>query len=312
MISRLFVITSKLSLSSALRSFSSDLPLVDGLKPVLMASDVYESENPDGSSASPVVVMHGLFGSKANWMTIARSIANQCKPQRKIIVTDLRNHGESPHADDHSYEHMSADLNHLMNVNQIKKVCVMGHSMGGRAAMYYTLTHPSLVEKAIILDVSPVNHKSESEFSFVRFFLDKMMEVKFPTGVSKFEARANIDKQLAVDIKKKAIRQFLLTNLVEKAPGFFGWRVNLSVISDNFYANIRTFPNVKGKIYEGPTLFIVGGNSNSCGNPKDHRFIKELFPNTNIITIPNVGHWLHVENAKEVINQCVYFLNKQQ
>ncbi|KAK4878057.1 hypothetical protein RN001_010563 [Aquatica leii] len=287
---------------------NSDVPLVNGLKPVLLASETYTNETPDGSSAPPVLVIHGLFGTKTNWTYIGRKLANKTKPQRSIIVTDARNHGSSPHSDEHSYAHMCADWNYLMNLNNIEKVAVMGHSMGGRCAMYFSLTQPERVDKVIILDVSPANHSKKSEFSQIKFLLEKMNEVKMPKNVSKSEAREDIDRQLAVDVPQQKLRQFLLTNLDDRDDGSYSWRVNLPVLIKNFYHNIRTFPNVQGKLFDGPVLFLLGAKSDFV-RPKDHTLINKLFPKVQIITVEKSGHWLHAEKPNKVIKHCVDFLN---
>ncbi|KAK4878056.1 hypothetical protein RN001_010562 [Aquatica leii] len=227
---------------------------------VKLASETYVNAQADGDVTLPVLIMHGLFGSKAVWAHIARFLAMESNPRRKIIALDARNHGDSPHTSEHSYEHMSNDLLYFMQMNKIAKATVLGHSMGGRCAMYFSLTQPDKIEKLIVCDISPINN-NDSQFSTIKFQLETMNQVKFPKDVSLHEAKNDVDKQLSVKIPKPLSRQFILTNIIQNEDGSFSWRFNLPVLVQNFQQNIDQFPNVEGKVFNGPVLFLIGEES---------------------------------------------------
>ncbi|KAK5638698.1 hypothetical protein RI129_012993 [Pyrocoelia pectoralis] len=281
------------------------------VEPVNLAYRTFEAtEQSSSQPAAPLIILHGLCGTKDNWRYIATKLLKRTNPQRKIVITDARNHGESPHADHHTYRHLVEDIKHLMKQLGIKKTALMGHSMGGRAVMFFGLLYPELVEKLLVIDVSPVNHVQFHEFDLIGNLLKTMNEVKFPsTEISKVKARRMIDKQLAQNIKGKHLRAFLLTNLIEKSDGNYGWRINLSVLIPNFFEHVRKFPETGNAQYTKPTLFVAGGESNFL--PKtDHEKVLKLFPNAQFVEIPRSGHWVHNEKPKELAIACATFLNE--
>lgn len=109
------------------------------LEPINMAYASYEITTP--VSTSPLLIMHGLFGSKANWNSLSKALQQKTQPPRKIIAADARNHGDSPHTNHHSYEHLSEDILRFLQQMNIKSASLLGHSMGGRAAMLFALKH---------------------------------------------------------------------------------------------------------------------------------------------------------------------------
>ncbi|KAF5291774.1 hypothetical protein FQA39_LY14262 [Lamprigera yunnana] len=282
---------------------------VDTLTPVLMATITYEVDVPPSEAhPPPIMIMHGLLGSKMNWNNVGRGLHSTTKPQRKVVVFDIRNHGDSPHANDHSYHHLTADINYYMNIKKIKKATFMGHSMGGRSVMFYSLLHPERVEKIIILDVSPINHPKENEFDQIESLLNILLAVDIPKNTSMTKVRKEVDKQLAKHAKESYLRQFLMTNLTEKEDGSIGWRVNLPVLIKNFSQNIRKFPNISGMQFNGPGLLLSGEKSNFLRS-SDPENIKKIFPKMQFAEIKGAGHWLHAEKPKDVIMHCSKFLN---
>jgi abhydrolase domain-containing protein 11 len=166
----------------------------------------------------PLVVMHGLFGSKFNWNSLCKAIHGKTSPTRKIICVDARNHGESPHSSDHSYAHLAADIHSLLQRLNIEKASILGHSMGGRAMMYFALQYPNIVEKAIIVDISPVPGLG-TNMTNIPLFLNAMRAIQIPATETIHKARTTADKQLSQIISEKSLRDFLITNLVKDEDG---------------------------------------------------------------------------------------------
>ncbi|XP_015522304.1 protein ABHD11 [Neodiprion lecontei] len=278
--------------------------------PVKLAYAAYEStsENPSTitEAPAPIIIIHGLFGSKNNWNSLSKVIHQ--RTSRKVIAVDARNHGDSPHSSDSTYAAMVDDIVLLVKDLGIKKAVMVGHSMGGRVMMYLALTHPELVEKLVSIDVSPTNH-SPSLLSMVSLF-DAMKNVKLDENVSLFKARKMTDQQLSDSINSAAIRQFLLTNLVEAKDGKYKWRLNLPVLEKHFNSDISRFP-ATDKTFNGPTLFI-GGDKSDYITVEDHVRIKRLFPEAKIQYIPGAGHWVHSEKPKEFLDIITSFINEAQ
>ncbi|MCX6224536.1 MAG: alpha/beta fold hydrolase [Bacteroidia bacterium] len=241
----------------------------------------------------PFIILHGLYGSGDNWLTIARSLSGLCE----VFLVDQRNHGRSPHSDHHNYETLAADLLEMMDDYGLSNGVILGHSMGGKAAMWFAARHPSRVSRLIIADISPRsyldNALDHSHSAFHSMVIGSMLSVDF-TNVT---GLGDIDRQLENRLPDKQLRQFLLKN-IEKEPGSgYVWRLNLPALLrnlDNLSEGLESFL-AEGKIFnQFPVLFIRGENSGYI-RETDIVMIRQLFPNAQIETIKNAGHWLHTE-----------------
>jgi esterase len=240
----------------------------------------------------PLIILHGFFASSRNWRQIAQQLAHQ----HHVYVVDQRNHGRSPHDPVMDYYSMARDLAGFMADQGLKKSTLLGHSMGGKVAMWFALNQPERVHKMIIVDIAPVSYQHS--------FNDLINALK-NLPLSELNNRKDADSRLERDIPEASFRQFLLQNLVLD-QGRFNWRINL----DFFYQSaphIIDFPDTNGMNYQHENvLFVVGGNSNYT----DHNAVYGLFPNAGIKAIENAGHWLHVEKPGEFIEVVNSFLLK--
>ncbi|KFB45872.1 hypothetical protein ZHAS_00013832 [Anopheles sinensis] len=276
--------------------------------PVPLAFTRYEN-NSTTDDAPPVLVLHGLFGSKSNWNSLAKAFHKNTKPIRKIYAIDARNHGDSPHTGEHSYEHMVEDLVAVYKTLGIQQASIIGHSMGGRAMMLLALKYPHLVEKAIIVDISPSPGLGTSNTN-IPLFLQSMKMIQISPDQTIHQARKIADDQLSRIIAEKPLRDFLITNLVknDEDSGKFHWRINLESLERNFHTGVAQFPTLSGVKFDGPTLFIAGGRSDYV-KPKDVPLIKTLFPNSDIKYVKDAGHWVHSEKSAEFSKLVLDFLN---
>ncbi|CAG9763205.1 unnamed protein product [Ceutorhynchus assimilis] len=282
---------------TALRCLSSTA----NIKPVDLASTTYENSNL-GATKAPFVIAHGLFGSKSNWASLCKHYSQKIG---KVIALDLRNHGESVHANEHTYYHLVEDVRHFLLKNGIDKIRLMGHSMGGRCAMLFALTYPEMLEKLIIVDISPST--ASPQLIELPKMINAMQSVIMPENVSLTKARAIVDQQLAKTFSSKDVRSFILTNLIAKKNSY-KWRLNVPVLEQSFN-NIATFPELNSATYNGATLFIGGGISDFL--PKsDFPKIQKLFPKAELKYIEGAGHWVHAEKPNEFLKLTLDFLNK--
>ncbi|XP_010617315.1 protein ABHD11 [Fukomys damarensis] len=254
----------------------------------------------DGEAALPaVVLLHGLFGSKTNFSSLAKALAQ--RTGRRVLTVDARNHGDSPHSPDVSYEAMSQDLQDLLLQLGLAPCVLVGHSMGGKTAMLLSLQRPELVDRLIAVDISPVAHASLSYFST---YVAAMKAIDIPHELPRSSGRKLADEQLSLVVQNLAVRQFLLTNLVE-VNGRFGWRVNLDALAQHM-DKILGFPR-RQESYSGPTLFLVGGDSGFV-QPSHHPEMKRLFPRAQMQTVPNAGHWVHADRPQDFMDAVQGFL----
>lgn len=271
---------------------------------VNLAYDYQETPN-DYDVLPPLVIMHGLMGSSSNWATISKVLANT---DRKIIRLDARNHGNSPHSEDMSYEAMSYDVLKVMDNMKIEKACLMGHSMGGKAFMTTALLHPERVSSLIVVDVSPTLSPGAKYFpSYLQCMLKISTQLPELEGVPLTKARNIVVEKLKEVEEHQGVRQFLAANLIQ-VDGKLKWRVNLDAIINN-YQELASFPKFDTK-YEGPTLF-VGGEKSQYISPSTKPDIMNLFPNALIVHIPRAGHWVHSDNPFEFMECVLGFLNAE-
>jgi len=202
----------------------------------------------DFNGQSPVVIIPGLFGSTINWRSFARNLSKEYF----VIVVDQRNHGESPHADSHSYSDMVADLLLLVDTLGFEKVTLCGHSMGGKVAMAFALLYPERVDKLAVLDIAPVAY-SHSHAPYIK----ALMQV----DLSALGSRNEAEHALRTTIEDTPTRLFLMQSLVG-SPGKYRWRLNLPILYQ-YMSDITDFPEqvLAGLSNELESLFLIGGDS---------------------------------------------------
>ncbi len=245
-----------------------------------------------GESGSPVVVMHGLFGSSRNWMTAARRLA----AGHRVFAFDLRNHGTSPHTETMSYPEMADDVHETISSLGVGPVALVGHSMGGKTAMLTALRHPEVVERLVVVDAAPVAYPP----AFVEY-----AQAMRNADLSSVQRRADVDAQLIEAVPTPGTRAFLLQNLILDDQGA-RWRPNLPVIEAALPA-ISGWPEDEAGSYDGPTLFIYGGKSDYV--QQDHRAtIEGYFPQAKYVEIPEAGHWVHAERLDDFLAALTPFL----
>ncbi|XP_078040021.1 sn-1-specific diacylglycerol lipase ABHD11 isoform X2 [Augochlora pura] len=257
-------------------------------------------------SKNPIIIMHGLFGSKNNWNMLSKSIHQQT--DRKVIAIDARNHGDSPHSSDMTYKHMAKDVIQLMHDLGLQKSILVGHSMGGSTMMYVALNYPEVVEKLVVVDMSPV--RTSPQLLEMEKIFNAMSSVDLSNSPTLTKARRVADEQLADTIKHLSLRQFLIMNIVEADIGKYKWRINLPVLQQNFVTQIATFPSMKeSQAFKGPTLFIGGGLSDYI-KVEDHNKIKNLFPSAQFSYISGANHWVHADKPTDFMKTTIDFINQ--
>ena len=239
----------------------------------------------------PLLIIHGLFGSSDNWRTLGKQFAEKYS----VFLIDLRNHGKSPHSSEMNYELMAADLMEFINNENIFKPVLMGHSMGGKAALMFDKKFPKVLKKLIVADIGlksyPMHH-------------DQILKGLKSIDLNVIKSRGEAQKSLQNYIQEIGVQQFLLKNLYWREKGQLDWRMNLKVLEKNINNILEKIPIVKSWT---PTLFLRGELSNYIVK-EDFNEILEIFPNGKIKTINNVGHWLHAENPVEFFQLVSEFI----
>ena len=243
----------------------------------------------------PLVILHGLFGMSDNWVSIGRRIADE---GLRVVIPDQRNHGRSGHSSVHNYEAMVDDLLEFIDEQGLEKICLLGHSMGGKTAMQFALDYPERIGKLVVADISPMasrhgdNHKS-------------IINALLKLDLKQFADRQDALNAMQPIITNARLRQFLQKNLYWKDRGNLGWRMNLEAIRDNLseiFKGVESFSPLNL-----PVLFLRGGASDYILDEHIPK-IRSMFPQATVRTIDGASHWLHAEKPDQFVKEALFFL----
>ncbi len=243
---------------------------------------------------SPIVIMHGLFGSSDNWLTFAKKLAET----HKVFLLDLRNHGQSPHASEHSYATMCEDLREFIDEHNLFEPVIVGHSMGGKLAMKFATKYPDLLSKLVVIDISPKYYKPHHQ---------KYLAALHALPLHDLQSRQEADVEMQKYITEMGVRQFLLKNLYRDENNEFKWRMNLPILSEQI-DNIGEGLDANQR-FRKPSLFVKGEFSDYI-TEDDEVMAKWIFPQSKMITIAGAGHWVQADKPVELLEALEEFLNK--
>ena len=254
-----------------------------------------------------LIIVHGLYGSLDNWLTIAKELSKNFE----VFIVDQRNHGNSPHAESHTYLDLKNDLLEFMDDHKIDKAVLLGHSMGGKTVMFFAVDYPERISSLLVVDISPKNYSKISDYTPQTINHEHLVSVILNIDLNLFKSRTEINQELTNQIKSEKVRQFLLKNLKRNEDKSFGWKLNIKAISEylpQIMDGIDESSFMKGKGITGfPVLFIKGEESNYiCAD--DHKLIRTIFPYAEITSIPKAGHWVHAEQADLLVKTVNYFI----
>ena len=243
-------------------------------------------------AGDPVVILHGLYGSSANWGSVARALAGR----HRTILPDLRNHGDSPHRPAMSYEAMAGDVAELMDRLGLDVAALVGHSMGGKVVMTLALQRPRRVRRLCVVDIAPVPYPPH---------LSAILDALEGVDLARTHSRPEADRQLAGWIDSPMIRAFLLQSLSCRG-GRCRWRMNLPALRAGF-GQLIDFPAPAGP-YAGPALFLAGARSDYISD-ETLPAIHARFPAAIVKRVVGAGHWVHVDAPEVTVDLLRAFLS---
>ncbi len=244
-----------------------------------------------GESGKPIVILHGLFGQSDNWTSLARAWSDRFM----VYTIDQRNHGQSPQEDALSYALMAEDLMETLLAENLTSIHLIGHSMGGKTAMFFALKYPHMIDKMIIADIGPKYYTPHHQ---------EILAALNEIDTSLLPDRSTAEKFMAEKISDLGTRQFLLKNLYRKENGSLDWRFNLKAISQHI---LEIGTEVPPEQIFTETLFLRGGKSRYILQ-EDWGNIQIQFPNAELQTIEDAGHWLHAEKPQLFSEAVLDFL----
>jgi len=246
-----------------------------------------------GEAGKPFVILHGFLGMGDNWKTLGNQFAED---GYEVHLVDQRNHGRSFHNDEFNYEVMAADVKRYCEEKGLKDIVLLGHSMGGKTAMQFAVSYPTMLSKLMVADIAPKAYPQHHQ---------DILKALSTLNFSEIKSRSSADKALSEYIKDLGTRQFVLKNLYWKQKGQLALRMNLEILSEKIEEVGKALPLAKK--YEGETLFLRGSKSGYIED-MDAILIKKQFPNSEIKTVSDAGHWLHAENPDQFYQIVKNFL----
>lgn len=243
----------------------------------------------------PFLILHGFLGMSDNWKTLGREFS---EAGYQVHLIDQRNHGRSPHSEEFDYITMAKDIKEYCDDHELEDCILLGHSMGGKTAMFTSGYFPQLIEKMVVVDIAPRYYAPHHQG-----ILDGLKAVQD----AELDSRGEADEVLSGFVKEKAVRMFLLKNLYWKEKSKLALRLNLEVLRDKVENVGVEFPG--DKTFSKPTLFIKGEASGYISD-EDKKVISGQFANSQVFTIPKAGHWVHAENKEAFYKAVMGFLKE--
>lgn len=253
-----------------------------------LAFEVFGNPGPQ----PPLLILHGFFASSRNW----RQLAGKLAKHQHVYVLDMRNHGASAHHPVMDYPAMAADVRHFIDRHGLGVVNLLGHSMGGKTAMWFALNYPAYVDKLIVVDIAPVSYNHS--------FAPLIAALK-ALPLANLDNRKQAEAYLCDAIPELSYRQFLLQNLV-LADRHYQWRIDLDIFARTAHHIVAFPPALHLQAFTGPTLFIAGARSAYLQAGQTQA--QALFPRAHFNQIANAGHWLHVEQPEAFLAEVGRFL----
>ena len=251
-------------------------------------------------SGPPLIILHGLYGSSDNWVSVAKSLSSRFT----VYLPDQRNHGQSPHNPVHDYDSMKNDLYDLAGELKLQKFFLAGHSMGGKTAVNFALTWPDKLYGLLVADISPFVSEYGNPVSYAHHknILDSILSIDFKSA----RTREVVEKLLSRTIDSDITRGFILKNLKRESDNSFSWKLNASALLENLgriMEGIEPGDNYSEELSGFPVFFLKGEYSDYLPE-SDFPKIRRIFPAADFIIIPGSGHWIHADNP-EAVRECL-------
>jgi len=238
-----------------------------------------------GEHGTPIIILHGIFGSSDNWLNIGKILAEN----HQVFLLDQRNHGQSPWSDEFDYMVMAEDLKEFLEDHQLQNPILIGHSMGGKVVMQFELNYPHIAQKVIVVDIAP---------KYYPIHHTQILNGLNSLDLKNLQSRTDANEHLKRFEEKEGVRQFLLKNLYRNSENEFAFRINLKVITKNI--DVVGHELFIKNPSDTPTYFIKGADSHYI-LPEDERYISEIFPNFEVIEIANAGHWVQADQPEAFV-----------
>jgi esterase len=246
----------------------------------------------------PLIILHGLYGSSDNWGSIAKSLSNSFT----VYLPDQRNHGQSPHDDQHDYNSMRDDLYELVIGLKLKKFFLAGHSMGGKTAISFALKWPEMINGLLIADISPFTNENSNHIAYNQHIV--ILKAIQSVDLSMVSSRTDAHSILKEKISSEKVIGFILKNLKRSTGSTFIWKLNAQSLLNNLekiMEGVDRYTKIGDQITGFPVFFLKGSESDYLPSD-DFKDIQNIFPAAELVSVSNAGHWIHSDRPDVLIS----------
>ena len=272
------------------------------MKPFLPSYELVEPVEPaDRPATRTAFLLHGIFGSGRNWRSFARAAVER-RPDTRIVLVDLRQHGESTNAPPlNTLLACARDLAQVARAVKQRPEIVYGHSFGGKVALVYAREVANDLRELWLLDSPPglpdgSLQPAETEVGRV---LSIMRAAKLPVA-----HRGELLHQFAAHGLSRRVSTWLATNLKLQSPGGYVWRFDLDALeellldywkTDGFLLLADPPPGLKVHV-------VQAARSDRWKEPELRRIAAlQTAGKLQHHVLVDAGHWLHVDNPKDLL-----------
>lgn len=255
-----------------------------------------------------IIILHGLYGSCDSLLFLGKKLADKYS----VHLLNLRNHANSIFSDSMTYDIMVEDIKNYLSQHNILTAFFIGHSMGGKIAMFFAKKYPQLCDNIVAIDISPKSYLNLTSYNDIPIFHLNLLSKLKQIQLKDFHNYSELKRKLIEDNININIVNLVLKNIEikinENKEHKLIWKINLDAIENNI-----------GNIMEGlaiedfqenkiltKSLFLKAANSDYI-QPEDKKIIKYIFPNSEIIEIENSSHWVNVDNPKILSDEVLFY-----
>jgi len=245
-----------------------------------------------------VVFLHGMTGSTQDW-------ANQMSvlsPKYNVVALDQRGHGKSaapPREEQYSIPIFADDVFALLRMLDVKKCCLVGHSVGGFSALQFALEHPDVLAALVLVDTSSGQFARDPSFTQLKQKQDELarsqgMEAAFEYGMANnpiMKERLQKHPEFGEVTRRK-----MLTTSVD------GYIYGSSAIGK--------WQPVTPRLSEIKVPALICWGEEDLGFTEAVQVLKEGIVDSELVTFKDVGHNPHEEAADAFNEALLKFLSR--
>ncbi|MBI4311941.1 MAG: alpha/beta hydrolase [Chloroflexi bacterium] len=254
-------------------------------------------------NAMPLVLIHGLRAYAHTWDLVAQELRNDFH----VIAVDVRGRGDSDWDPNHNYFTATycMDVEDLVSYLEIKKLAIIGHSMGGATAILYAGRYPDRLSAAVIVDAGPAAEPPTPGIVRIGNELSTT-----PATFRSWDDAANFLRAQRPTASEESMRIRLRASLKQLPDGAVTWKYDLRGLQEargNPAGRIDLWPYLRA--IKCPTLIVRGARSDVFLPPMAQRMVATM-ASARLVEVSNAGHPVWDDNLAGFNREVKAFLSR--